>query len=82
MAKTSAKILKIEETHRDTPYKVMQAIERSIGRKFTIQEIGWYYHTLHLSIDGIDERGHMLSYDSHLFRVVFNSENTVIISKV
>lgn len=76
------KILKQNETYRGTPYIVMQAIERTIGRKFTIEEIGWLYHTLHLSIDGIDERGHMLNYDNQLFRVVFNSENTVIIAKV
>lgn len=74
--------LKENEAYSDTPYRVMQAIQKVIGRKFTIQEIGWYYHTLHLSIDGIDERGHLLSYDDHLFSVVFNSEHTVIIKKV
>lgn len=67
------------ETYRGTPKMAITAIERTIGRRFNIQEIGWFYHTLHLAVDGIDERQHTLEYDSKLFRVIFNSELTTII---
>lgn len=86
MAKKSAKILKQDDTYRDTPYRVMQAIERTIGRKLYLVEIGEYYRALHWALDHIDARGKILVYvnkgTAHTFTVVFNSEQTVLICKV
>lgn len=81
-------IVKMEDTRRNlkdglryraTPKMAIQAIERTIGRRFTCEEIGWFYISMHQAIDGIDERGCRRVYDNMLFDVVFNSEMTTII---
>ena len=82
MTKQQAKLLPQDATYKDTPYRVMQAIERTIGRKLTTQQVGDYYQAIHQAIDGVTDRDHYLQYGDHRFIAVFNSEQTVIITKL
>jgi hypothetical protein len=63
-----------------TPFRAIKIIEEQIGRKFEILEIGWFYHTIHMAIQDIDEPNCILTYDDVMFTINIFEENRMAIA--